>query len=32
MIIEYKINNIFKDDAIADTIDDTTSALAPPPK
>ena len=32
MIIEYKIDNISKADAIADAIDDIMSALAPPPK
>ena len=32
MIIEYKIDNISKEVAIADAIDDTMSALAPPPK
>ena len=32
MIIEYKIDNISKTDAIADAIDDTMSVLAPPPK
>ena len=32
MIIKYKIDNITKADAIADAIDDTMSALAPPPK
>ena len=32
MIIEYKINNGSKADAIADTPDDTMSTLAPPPK
>ena len=30
MIIEYKIDNGFKADVIADTPDDTMSALAPP--
>ena len=32
MIIEYKIDNISKADALADAINDTMSALAPPPK
>ena len=32
MIIEYTIDNGSKADAIADTFDDTISALAPPPK
>ena len=32
MIIEYKIDNGFKADAIADTSDNTMSALAPSPK
>ena len=32
MIIKYEIDNISKADAIADAIDDTMSALAPPPK
>ena len=32
MIIEYKIDNITKADAISDAFDDTMSALAPPPK
>ena len=32
MIIEYKIDNESKADAIADTSDDTMSALTPPPK
>ena len=32
MIIEYKIDNISKANAIADAIDDTMSMLAPPPK
>ena len=31
MNIEYKIDNGFNADAIADTSDDTMSALAPPP-
>ena len=31
MIIEYKIDNISKADALADTPDDTMSVLAPPP-
>ena len=30
MIIENKIDNVTKADAIADTFDDTISALAPP--
>ena len=30
MIIEYKIDNISKADAITDAIDDTMSVLAPP--
>ena len=32
MIIEYKIENISKTDAIADATDDTMSAFDPPPK
>ena len=32
MIIKYKIYNGFKADAIADTSDNTKSALAPSPK
>ena len=32
MIIEYKIDNISKAGAITDAINDTMSALAPPPK
>ena len=32
MIIEYKIDNISKADAIDDAIDHTMSVLAPPPK
>ena len=32
MNIKYKIDNGFNADAIADTFDDTMSALAPPPK
>ena len=32
MIIEYKIDNRSKADVIADTHDDTMSALDPPPK
>ena len=32
MIIYYKISNGSKADTIADTPDDTMSALAPPPK
>ena len=32
MIIKYKIDIISKVDAIANSIDDTMSALAPPPK
>ena len=32
MIIEYKIDNGSKADAIADIFDDAMSALAPPPK
>ena len=32
MIIEYKIDNGFKADAIDDTSDDTMNALAPFPK
>ena len=32
MIIGYKIDNGFKADAIADTSDNTMSALAPSPK
>ena len=32
MIIEYKIDNIFKVDARADAIDDTMSAFSPPSK
>ena len=32
MIIEYKIDNISKADAIANAIDDIMSVLAPPPK
>ena len=32
MIIEYKIDNGFKADAIADTSDDTLDALSPSPK
>ena len=32
MIIEYKIDNVFKADAIADISDDTMSALTPSPK
>ena len=32
MIIEYKIDNGYKADAIADTLDDTMSVLVPPPK
>ena len=32
MIIEYKIDNESKADAIADTPDDSMSKLAPPPK
>ena len=32
MIIEYKIDNISKTDAIADATDDIMSEFAPPPK
>ncbi len=32
MIFEYKIKNESKDNAIADTSDDTMRRLAPPPK
>ena len=32
MIIKYNTNNISQADAIPDAINDTMSALAPPPK
>ncbi len=32
MIIKYNTNNISQADAIIDAINDTMSALAPPPK